>query len=235
MSHPGSRRTLADEHADLLREVADREERVLGALAAGRWPVAELDDLVGYLRYELIDQAAQEERLLYPLTSGGLHDERVHHLVAEHIRLRDAVDVLATAVGATGQGREPAQLTATLTDLREVLDRHLRTEEDVLSATTESGIENLRRPFRSHDWFTLTEGPTIDLDALPKESAATAVIDRALRMRVGEQVDLHSLERLDPVERLMSRRGMFPEYGWVTLEDGPRQWRATITRRPSGG
>src|SRR4051794_10443924 len=74
----GERHGLADEHAVLLDEVRYRNHAVLSALGEGRWPDRELEALVDYLRYEVLDQAVTEERLLFPLTAAGLADASVH-------------------------------------------------------------------------------------------------------------------------------------------------------------
>lgn len=235
MSRPRPRRTLADEHADLLREVDARREQVLAALSDGRWPDVEIGGLVGYLRYELLDQATHEERLLYPLTAAGFTDERVRRLTEEHVRLRDAADALAATVAVDRGHRDGQRLAGTLAELHRLLERHLDHEQEVLSAATESGIEELRRPFRSHDWFSLTEGPVVDLDRLPREFAATATLDRLLRMRPGERLELVSGGRLQPLYERLASRDLSADYGWAYLEEGPERWRAAITRRASSG
>src|SRR5688572_20627173 len=63
---------LADEHAVLLHEVRLRERAVRTALGTGRWPAREIDALVAYLRYEVLDQATTEESLLFPRASEGV-------------------------------------------------------------------------------------------------------------------------------------------------------------------
>lgn len=234
MSASAHRRTLAEEHAELLREVDGRRQRVLAALDAGQWPQAEIEGLLGYLRYELLDQAVHEERLLYPLTDAGFEDERVRALTADHARLRDCADAVAEALAGRPE-RDPDRLAATLAELHERLDRHLRHEQAVLAAATESGVEELRRPYRSHDWFTLTEGTDVDVDRLPREFAVAAVMDRLTRLRRGERVELTSSETLGPLEELIVRRDMAADYGWVYLAEGPDRWRAAITRRSSSG
>src|SRR3954465_5753600 len=88
-AHPhggaGEQHGLADEHAVLLDEVRYRNHAVLSALGEGRWPDREVDALVDYLRYEVLDQAASEERLLFPLAGEGLVDSLVHRLVTDHV------------------------------------------------------------------------------------------------------------------------------------------------------
>src|SRR3954465_14275597 len=81
-AHPhggaGERHGLADEHAVLLDEVRYRNHAVLSALGEGRWPDREVEALVDYLRYEVLDQAVTEERLLFPLTGESLADAPLH-------------------------------------------------------------------------------------------------------------------------------------------------------------
>jgi uncharacterized protein (DUF2249 family) len=233
MSDPSSRHTLADEHAELLAEVEARGQQALAALAEERWPDAEIQGLVGYLRYEVLDQAVNEERLLYPLTTAGYGDERIRQLVEDHSRLRDATDALAIAVAADVSHRDAERLAAALEDLRRNLERHLVNEQEVLSTATDSGIDPLRRPFRSHEWFSLTEGSVLDLDRLPREFALDAAIERLIRMRPGERLEVRSGSPLEPLEQLFERRRMPGAYGWVYIHEGPERWGATITRRPA--
>jgi uncharacterized protein (DUF2249 family) len=174
-----------------------------------------------------------EERLLYPLKAAGLADERIRQLVEDHAQLRDATDALAIAGAADVPHRDAERLVAALEDLRVKLEQHLIDEQDVLSTATDSGIDPLRRPFRSHEWFSLTEGSIVDLDRLPREFALDAAIERLIRMRPGERLEVRSGNPLDPLEHLFERRGMPGEYGWAYLDEGPERWRATITRRPS--
>lgn len=229
-----NRRTLAEEHAELLREVGARRDRVLAALGGGQWPQPEIEGLLGYLRYELLDQAVNEERLLYPLTGAGFADERVRQLAVDHAQLRDCADAVARAAAADRALRDREHLTATLDELHERLVGHLNTEEELLGAGG-AGVEDLRQPFRSHEWFALTEGPRVDMDRLPREYAVAAVMDRLTRLRPGECIELTSGEPVEPLEDLIVRRDMAADYGWVYLDEGPERWRATITRRsPSG-
>lgn len=232
-SSSAPRHTLAMEHADLLREVDARRERVLATLDRGQWPRAEIEALLGYLRYELLDQAVHEERLLYPLTETGFADARVRELTTDHARLRDCADALAAA--AACDNRDSQRLTTILSDLHERLTQHLRREREVLSPATDSGIEQLRRPYRSHGWYALTEGSEVDLDRLPRGFAVAAVMDRLTRLRPAEGLELSSSHALTPVRDLIVRQEMAADYGWEYLDEGPQRWRAAITRRSTTG
>ena len=225
----GSRR-LADEHAVLLHEVHLREREARTALGTGRWPDREIDALVAYLRYEVLDQAANEESLLFPRTSQGLADRRVHALVEDHVHLRDVTERLAAVRTADGRGDEPAALVELLDDLEESLDRHMRAEQTVLATATPVGVEALRHPFRCHLWFPLTEGADLDLDVLPREFAHRAALERFSRMRPGQRLLVRSSSELESLWNLLtcSRPG---EFGWVYLDEGPEEWRAEVTRR----
>ena len=100
----------------------------------------------------------------------------------------------------------------------------------VLLVISEAGVESLRKPFRCHLWFPVTEGPVLDLDALPQEFAHRAALERFSRLRPGEHLLLRSRRELDGVWTLVS--SSWPgEFGWVYLEEGPARWRADVTRR----
>jgi uncharacterized protein (DUF2249 family)/hemerythrin-like domain-containing protein len=221
---------LADEHAVLLQEVRHRERAVRAALGSGRWPDREIEALVAYLRYEVLDQAAHEERLLFPLTAEGSAGKRIHALVQEHVQLRDLTDDLATAGAADGPGRDPRELVDLLDDVEELLDRHMRVEQALLAPTTTDGVEAHRRPFRCHLWFPLTEGSDLDLDALPSEFAHRAALERFSRLRPGESLRIRSGRELGSLWNVqaITRPG---EFGWTYLQEGPDQWEAEVIRR----
>ena len=81
-----------------------------------------------------------------------------------------------------------------------------------------------------HEWYLLTEGPVVDLDALPPGQAVGAAVDRLLRMGRGEQVELRSGTSLDGVWREISE--LSPgSYQFTMLQDGPARWRVRVTRR----
>jgi uncharacterized protein (DUF2249 family) len=225
-----ARHPLADEHAVLLDEVRFRERAVRGALGAGRWPAGELDALVAYLRYEVLDQAVTEERLLFPQARNGVADSRIHGLTDDHVRIRDLTGQLAGAADADGSDREPGVLVGLLDDLEELLEHHMHTEQAVLSAATSDGVEALRQPFRCHRWFPLTEGPELDLDVLPWAFAHQAALERLSRLRPGESVRVRSGSELQSLWSTLAWRQP-GEFGWAYLEEGPERWRAEITRR----
>ena len=221
---------LADEHAVLLQEVRHRERAVRAALGAGGWPDREIEALVGYLRYEVLDQAATEERLLFPLTSEGLAGNRMHGLVEDHVQLRDLTDQLVAVGTADDARRDPGALVDLLDDVEELLDRHMRAEQALLSPTTTDGVESYRRPFRCHLWFPLTEGSELDLDVLPPEFAHRAALERFSRLRPGERLRVRSGRELQSLWDVLAW-GRPGEFGWAYLQEGPDQWRVEVTRR----
>jgi uncharacterized protein (DUF2249 family) len=218
---------LADEHGQLLRQVAVRTEELMAAVAAGRPPDRELRRLLGYLRTEILRQAADEEMLLFP--AGGGHPA-VTRLARDHALLRVRIEALARAA-RDGKGAA-ARLASGFRDLLRQLERHLAAEEAVLAdssgicgvpATTALGA-------RPHEWYPLTEGRVIDLDALPPDKAADAITERLLRLRRGEDVELWSRRDPFPVWRRIDE--LVPgRYGFVYLEEGPGRWRVLAIRR----
>jgi uncharacterized protein (DUF2249 family) len=221
---------LAEEHAVLLREVHARGRAVRAALSDGRWPDHEVTGLVDYLRYEVLDQAVTTERLLFPLVGAGFADSATRRLVDDHVRLRDLTCQLADVAAAKESPKAGDDLEQLLGAIDDFLVRHMRAEEALLSPTTAAGVESLRQPFRCHLWFPLTEGPEVDLDALPREFARRAVMERFSRLRPGERLLVRSSRELDGLWNLLSG-GRPGEYAWTYQEEGPERWRVEVTRR----
>ena len=219
---------LANEHDRLRAEADERRRRVLDTLSAGRWPEAETRALVDFLRYEVLDQAVHEERVLFPLVPRGFDDPRIRRLVAEHVALREATDVLDDAV-RTGD-RDGGRIAAALDELSGRLDHHLRGEEEVLSPVVGPGT-GARRPLAgSRTMFSLTEGPTLNLALLPPDRAEDAALERLLRMRTGDRVRVRSGFALDRLWRLL-RQHADGDHGWTYLQEGPLRWEAELVRR----
>lgn len=215
---------LADEHGQLLRQVAVRAEALLAAAAAGGWPAEELRALLGYLSTEVLRQVADEEAFLFPVAAGS----GVGRLARDHARLRSGIEALQRA--ADGGSRE--RLASATRDLICQLERHLATEEAILADPGGMGSTPATAALsrRRHEWYPLTEGPVIDLDALPRDQAAEATLDRVLRLHHDERVELQSSSDPYPVWRRINEFAS-GRYGFVYLEDGPRRWRVQVTRR----
>lgn len=221
-------RTLADEHALLLAQVASRAGQVLAAIAEGRWPAQELQALAGYLRAELLRHAADEEWLLFPARHPAPAFAR---LARDHARLRAATEILEQAADA---GPHPSAPVAAVTrDLLDQLRRHLAAEELALAAAdAPAKVPATTGPgSRQHEWYQLTEGPVIDLDELPPDEVTDAAVDRVMRLHPCEQVELRSARDPEAVWQRIDQ--LSPgRYGFAYLQDGPAQWRVQVTRRP---
>jgi uncharacterized protein (DUF2249 family) len=222
--------TLSEEHGLLLRQVAVRAEELLAVTATGGWPARELQALLTYMRVEVLRQAADEERLLFPSYAASAALER---LGRDHTVLHLLTEMLATA--ATDEGPHiPADLAVTTRDLLAHLERHLGSEEAVLAAndTDDEAPGTTVLTHRPHVWFGLSEGGVIDLDALPAAQVVDAVVDRLVRLRSGERFELHSSSDPYAVWQRMNR--VCPgDYGFDYLQEGPDRWRVRITRRPA--
>ena len=223
--------TLADEHVCLLRQVTARAEELLTVTARGRWPGAELAALAGYAQAEVLRQASDEEALLFPAACS----QEVTGLARDHARLRSAAELL-TRAAAGEQPMSPAQVAAAARDFIAQLERHLRAEEKLLATKrAPRGVPGtVALGGHPHEWYPLTEGPVVDLDALPPGQTVAAAVDRLLRMRRGEQVELRSGADLDPVWREMDE--LSPDgYRFTALQDGPARWRMQVTRGQAAG
>lgn len=219
--------TLAEEHVLVLWQVTRSAERLLNATEHGRWPGAELTALAGYARAEVLRQAHGEEALLFPAVPA----QTAAGLARDHVRLREAAEVLTRAASGE-QPMSPAQLAATVRDFVTQLERHLRNEDDLLASgrAPRDVPATVTLGSHPHEWYPLTEGPVVDLDALPPGQSADAAVDRLLRMGRGEQVELQSGASLDRVWREISE--LTPGgYQFIVLQDGPARWRMLVTRR----
>jgi len=219
--------TLAEEHVQLLRQVAARAEELIAATADGGWPGTELAALAGYARAEVLRQVSDEEALLFPAVPA----REVAGLASDHVRLRSAADVLARAA-AGEMPMSAGRVTAAARDFVTLLERHLQSEEDLLAARrTAPGVPaTVTLGGHQHACYPLTEGPVVDLDALPRDQAVAAAVDRLLRMRRGEQVELESGTDLDQVWRMVSEVSP-DDYRFTVVRDGPPRWRMQVTRR----
>ena len=221
--------TLAEEHGLLLRQVAARAEDLLALTAHGGWPARELQALLTYMRVEVLRQAADEERLLFP---SHVPSAALDRLGRDHTMLHLMTEVLAAA--ATDDGPHiPADLAAITRDLLEHLERHLSSEEAVLVASEASdeapGTTALTG--RPHEWFALSEDGVLELDALPAGRLVDAVVDRLVRLRSGERIELRSSRDPYAVWQRMDR-ACPGDYGFDYLQDGPDRWCVQVTRRP---
>lgn len=226
---PGPPQTLAEEHALLLAQVTLRARDVLTATAGGRWPAWELQALAGYLRAEVLHHAEDEEWLLFPARHAPAAFAR---LGRDHVRLRAHVEALERAADGTGT-HSRAEVAALTRDLLTQFERHLAAEQAALtSARAPDQVPPTTWP-GSHQrrWYPLTEGPVIDLDALPAGEMCDAAVDRLRRLRGGEQVEFRSSRDTGEIWQRMNQLDS-GSYGFYYLQDGPGEWRVQVTRRP---
>ena len=223
--------TLPDEHVLLLWQVATRAEDLLAAAARGRWPGTELAALAGYARAEVLRQASDEETLLFYPGASAVADR----LARDHARLRSGAEALARAA-AGEQSMSLSQLAAATRDFVAQLQRHLNAEEGLLASgrSPESVPATVLLSGHPHEWYPLTEGPVVNLAALLPGQAVAAALTRLMRLRRGEQVELRSGTDISPVWREMDK--LSPGgYEFVSLHDGPDQWRILVTRHEGAG
>jgi uncharacterized protein (DUF2249 family) len=218
--------SLTGEHAQLLAQVSARARDLLAVAAQGRWPERELQALAAYLRAEVIRQIRDEERLLLP-TYGTA--PVLAWLTRDHARLRAAVDTMVSAAG--GKRRCSVTRLATMTrDLVTQLSDHFATEERLLAGLGTPAAATAALGAHPHRWYALTEGPVVDLDALPPAKATEAVTDRLRRLRRDEEIELRSSHDLNSLCWWLSASGR-GDYGFAYLREGPDQWHVRVTRR----
>lgn len=221
--------TLHEEHALLKREVASRAQAVLSEADEGRWPQQQLQELLNYLRLEVLQQVVDEEWLLFRVAHHA--PDELARLRRDHLELRLAIDVLAqVAAGGSEQQLSPRQLSATTCDLLVQLEEHFAAEEQLTSigagapATAILGAQ-------PHEWYSLIYAPVIDLDQLAGEQGVDAVLGRLLRLGRSERVEIRSGGDPSPLwQRLVAADP--GGYGVEYLERSPGRWHVAITRRP---
>jgi uncharacterized protein (DUF2249 family) len=221
--------TLAEEHAQLLSEVSARADVLVREAAEDRWPILPLRELVDYLHLEVLQQVVDEEWLLF--RSAYHAPEELAQLRREHLELRLAIDVLAQAA-AGGGDLSPQQLAAITQDLLVWLQKHLAAEEKLLAVAGEPPPATTSLGGHPHEWYALTRGPVIDLDALPSGPGFDAVLERLVRMKPGETVELRAGIDLGPLWQRLCRAAP-GGYGVALLQNGPTHWRVEITCRPA--
>lgn len=222
--------TLPEEHAVLRRNVAARATALLSESDAGRWPQLELEELLNYLRLEVLRQVADEEWLLFRVAHHT--PDELALLRREHLELHLAVEELAEAAATRGQagGWSPQRLTATTRDLGAQLERHLAGEEQLLAEAAEAAPATASLGSRPHEWYSLTQGTVIDMDRLPGALGVDAVLERLENLGRGEQVQIQSSSDPSPLGRRLNR-AYAGDFTVTYLERGPQRWRLEITRR----
>jgi hemerythrin-like domain-containing protein len=225
------RRSLAAEHALLLRAVIERAAAVLAALDDDRVPKHELSELVDYLQQEVISQTRIEEQILFAALRPS--DAAISALRADHVMLRYALESLTDAARETRRPEE-SSLVATIIGLVADLADHLRRERAILCrhatpAASQQAVAAMAE--RPHAWYPLTHAPVIDVDALPPHQVVRAIRPRIRRLRPDERVELVSRTDLQHLSIDLLRGG---DVAVKHLDDGPLSWRLAVTLRRKG-
>jgi uncharacterized protein (DUF2249 family) len=203
---------------------------VFDALAHDRWPQRELADLIDYLQCELVSQAIVVEQVPCSEESTATR-EMFRTLTRDHVELRYRLESL------TDQARhhDPADrgdrklLAETVRSLVGDLSEHLDREQQTMAqAAPRADLERVLTAMRPHAWYALTHGPVIDLDAFPPDRTADAVLDRLLRLRPGDGVELVTTSDPKVLCALLLRDS---DVSVTCLRDGPPVWRVRASRR----
>jgi len=224
---PTAASTLRQEHALLTREISTRADAVLAVADEGRWPQQELHELVNYLQLEVLRQIVDEEWLLF--RNAHRPPDELATLRAEHLQLRLSIETLTEAAQGAGDITRQ-QVAVTTRDLLTQLERHLGTEEQLLAAAGSGTPAATVISGRPHEWYGITAGPIIDLDALPGPQGADAVLSRLLQLHRGETVEVRCSRDPSPLWRRLTDSDP-GGWGINQLEQGPDHWRVEISRR----
>jgi uncharacterized protein (DUF2249 family) len=213
--------TLAEEHALLLQEVTVRGDAVIAEADTSDWPSPALRRLLDYLYVEVLQQVSDEEWRLFRTWEDD--PERLIALRAGHLRLREEIENLTdAAMSAEPLPADP--LRELVTTLIAALTEHFQAEQVALRCDTQSEIPSTASLGGiPHEWYTLAEGPDIDLDALPGPRGSHVVMARLLRLRPGERLELHGAADPGPIlQRLaVTHSG---SYGFTYLQREPHRW-----------
>lgn len=222
-------RTLAGEHAQLLRDVGRRAAPVLVLAESGVWPTAELRTLVRYLRTTVLRQTSDEEVLLYPNGSTAPFAE----LSADHVYLHALTEQLDRA---DTEHCPVSELRALVDQLLTVLGRHLINEQAVLLALP--GAPNdvpsaADLVAGTQAWLPTSDEPVrLLLDTLPEEKAVQLCIERLLRLRPGQTAAIRSSDDSE-LRRVCEWMHDFDSarYGVARIHEGSAKSGIQVTRR----
>lgn len=220
--------TLAQEHALLLHEVIARGDAVIAEAGTSHWPSAGLRQLLDYLFVEVLQQIADEEWRLFRTWESD--PERLTAVRAGHLRVREEIEKLTDA--AMGVEPVPAdRLRELVVSLIAELTEHFKVEQVALRRGAQGEIPSTASLGGiPHEWYTLAEGPDVDLDALPEPQGWRVVTARLLRLRPGERLELHGAA--DPGAVLRRLGVTHPgRYGFTYLEREPHRWRVEVRCR----
>jgi hypothetical protein len=220
--------TREDLDAQLIWQVSARSEALLGDVRAGRPAAPALRALLGYLREVVLQRIADEDSRV----AASLHEVPgvVAALRSEHLRLREDVEDLAQALG-DGRALRLDGLEGIVQRLVDRLDRHLSLEA-VAFMGPPTGQRHGGDWADAIRWYPVIEGAVIDMDEAACDEAQDAVLGRLLRLRPGEDVELHG-HGDSGSQRLRQRlriRGT-GEYSWTRVTgDASGGWAVRVER-----
>jgi len=102
-----------------------------------------LDRVLAFFRHEVAPHARAEERVFYPEVSRALGIELGERMVGEHHYISELVrDVTEMRHRVATERRVPVDLHGALTNLIEVVNAHLRLEEEVLGRMSDGKLSD---------------------------------------------------------------------------------------------
>ena len=231
-------RQMADHHRAMSLELGARVDALVEAVEAGQPHRPAADEVLAYVRREVLPHAEAEERTVYAAAAARV-PALVEALTLEHADMRATLDAMAAAASGVRAAAAGYALAGTF-------ELHARKEETlVLPALAEDSEAHLAEILdRMHERFeelrdraaeAVEAGaadPSLDVREEPPSRRHTLIFDRFDALPDGGSFVLVNDHDPKPLfYQLQAERA--DTFTWEALEQGPEVWRVRIGRAPA--